>query len=165
MDARRDEPGRGPEADGEPEGLAALEADPRVVLVRDVLRYADLDTNGHVNNAVYATLSESGRVTYLRERVTPLAPPDIFYVVVRLAIDFTAEAFYPSQAVTASWIERLGRTSMTFGQEIHSGGRLVARAQAVCLMMDRASRRPLPLPDAVRAALAGAVRNPAGEDA
>lgn len=162
MDASEASGGAGPAGSG---ALAALEADPRVVVVRDVLRYADLDTNGHVNNAVYATLSESGRVTYLRERVTPLAPSDIFYVVVRVAIDFTAEAFYPSDAVTASWVERLGRTSMTFGQEIHSGGRLVAKAQAVCVLMDAATRRPLPLPEPVRAALSGMLRSGDGAQA
>lgn len=156
MDARMT---NNPGADGEgAAGLAALENDPRVVVVRDVVRYSDLDLNGHVNNAVYATFSESGRVRYLSERVTPLAPPGVFYVVVRVAIDFTAEAFYPGDAVTASWVERLGRTSMTFGQEIYSGGRLVARAQAVCLMMDGESRKPTPLPDAVRERLSAALR-------
>jgi acyl-CoA thioester hydrolase len=29
---------------------------------RDVLRYADTDRQGHVNNAVFATFLESGRV-------------------------------------------------------------------------------------------------------
>ncbi|TVR08510.1 MAG: acyl-CoA thioesterase [Salinarimonadaceae bacterium] len=152
----------GDQGGDKPAALLALEADPRVVVVQDVIRYADLDANGHVNNAVYATLSESGRVRYQNECVTPISPPDIFYVVVRVAIDFTAEAFYPSNAFTATWVERLGRTSITFGQEIYSGGRLVARAQAVSVIMDVESRRPTPLSDAVRDALSARLR-PASE--
>ena len=41
--------------------LNDLLADPRVVWTEDVLRFGDTDANGHINNALFATLCESGR--------------------------------------------------------------------------------------------------------
>ena len=34
--------------------------------VNDIIRYGDLDPQGHVNNAVFATYFESGRVAMFR---------------------------------------------------------------------------------------------------
>ncbi len=141
------------------ETLAALRGDDRVMMTRDVLRYNDMDENGHVNNAVYAVLCESGRVHYFRERVTPVVPPNTFYVIVRLAIDFKAEAFYPGEMTTATWLERVGRTSLTVRQRIFCGETLVAVAEGICVMMESESRRPLPFPEEARARLDAFVRS------
>jgi acyl-CoA thioester hydrolase len=43
--------------------VKALLADNRVSWTEEKLRYSDLDMNGHVNNACFATFCESGRVT------------------------------------------------------------------------------------------------------
>src|SRR3954467_9705665 len=55
------------------------------------IRYADTDRQGHVNNAVFATFSEIGRVAFLYDPAEPLAPEGASFVVARLSIDFHAE--------------------------------------------------------------------------
>ena len=40
----------------------------------DNVRFADLDPNQHVNNAVYATYFETGRVTLMKDRSYGLMP-------------------------------------------------------------------------------------------
>lgn len=140
------------------ESLALLDADPRVTWTRDVLRYGDTDANGHINNSTFSVLCESGRVTLFRERVTPHLPPDAFVVIVRLVIEYKAELFYPGEVRTATWVSAVGRTSMTVKQALFSGETLAATGEGVCVIMDGASRRPLPLPPAAREALAGAMR-------
>ena len=40
----------------------------------DNVRFADLDPNGHVNNAVYATYFETGRVTLMKDHTRGLVP-------------------------------------------------------------------------------------------
>jgi acyl-CoA thioester hydrolase len=140
--------------------LATLKADKRVLITRDILRYNDMDDNGHVNNAVYAVLCESGRVHYFRERVTPLLPDNIFYVIVRLAIDFKAEAFYPGEMLTTTWLERLGRTSLGVRQHMFCGEEFVAAAEGVCVVMDSETRKPFPLPRGTRTALEPLLRLP-----
>jgi len=43
----------------------------------DNVRFADLDPNGHVNNAVYATYFETGRVTLVKDPSYGLMPPEL----------------------------------------------------------------------------------------
>jgi acyl-CoA thioester hydrolase len=131
--------------------------------VEDVLRYADTDANGHVNNTVFSVLCESGRVALFAEHLTPLLERGTFFVIARLAIDFRAELHYPGTVRTGTWIAAVGRSSIRFGQEIRSGeivsGETVAAsAESVCVLMDRATRRSTPLPDRVRAAAEALLR-------
>ena len=43
----------------------------------DNVRFADLDPNQHVNNAVYASYFETGRVTLMKDRSYGLMPPGL----------------------------------------------------------------------------------------
>ena len=51
---------------------ARLDSTPRLedfpYRLSDNVRYGDLDPNQHVNNAVYATYFETGRVTLMKDR-------------------------------------------------------------------------------------------------
>lgn len=142
------------------EDWRALIADERVLVTRDILRYNDMDDNGHLNNSVFTVLCESGRVAYFRKRVTPHLPDNTFFVIARIAIDFKAEAFYPGEALTATWLEHLGRSSLRVRQKIMSADKLVAEAEGICVVMDQATRKPFPIPDTTRAALEPLLRAP-----
>lgn len=133
--------------------LDALAADERVTLSRDVLRFNDCDPLGHVNNVVYATLCESGRVRYLEDRLRPLLGPSRIFVIVKLTIEFEAELFYPGEVTTATWATRLGGTSFTMDQAIFGAGKRAARGQGVCVTLDAQTRRPAPIEGEARAAL------------
>lgn len=138
--------------------IPAFDADPRIVWTEDVLRFADTDANGHINNTLFSVLCESGRVNLFRTRFDPTLPESRYFVIARLAIDFRAELHYPGRVRTGTWITRFGRTSVALGQAIMSGGVLAAEAEAVCVLMDPATRRPMPFPDETRRALEGMVR-------
>jgi acyl-CoA thioester hydrolase len=135
-----------------------LTEDPRVLWIEEVIRFRDTDMNGHVNNSIFAVFAESGRVHYFRARVKPTHGTDTFYVVARLAIEFRAELHYPGRVRIGTWLSRLGRTSLGVAQVIVAQGGIVAETDAVCVLMDRASRRPEPFPDATRAAVEPLVR-------
>jgi acyl-CoA thioester hydrolase len=136
-----------------PSDLAALLDDPRVVWTEDVLRFADTDANGHVNNTLFSVLCESGRVNMFRTRFDPTLPANRFFVIARLAIDFRAELFYPGKVRTGTWLTKLGRTSVGLAQAIVGNKGLAAEAEAVCVLMESATRRPMPFPDETRRAL------------
>ena len=57
--------------------------------------FADLDPNQHVNNAVYATYFETGRVTLMKDRSYGLMPEGVTWIMVRLDIHFRAELRWP----------------------------------------------------------------------
>lgn len=138
--------------------LDELLEDPRVLWVEDVIRFRDTDMNGHVNNSTFAVFAESGRVNYFRTRVTPTGR-EHFYSIARLAIDFRRELHYPGRVRTGTWLSRLGRSSIGIAQVILApDGGVAAETEAVCVHMDRATRRPKPFPDGVRAAVEPLVR-------
>jgi acyl-CoA thioester hydrolase len=141
--------------------LAQLRADPRVIWVEDILRYGDTDKIGHINNATFATLCESGRVHLFEERLTATLDPRTFFVIVRLTIDFRAELHFPGRAMTGTWITKLGRSSLSMGQVIASGDTLAAEAESICVLMDGTTRRATPFNDATRAVAGALLRAPA----
>jgi acyl-CoA thioester hydrolase len=113
----------------------------------DNVRFADLDPNGHVNNAVYATYFETGRVTLVKDRSFGLMPEGLAWMLVRLDIHFRAELRWPGSIDLGLGVARLGRTSTTFEQVVFSTGRCVASAQSVTVLIDERTRRPTPLTD------------------
>ena len=111
----------------------------------DNVRYADLDPNGHVNNAVYATYFETGRVTLMKDRGFGLVPEGLAWIMVRLDIHFRAELRWPGTIEMGLGVAKLGRTSVTFDQVVFSEGRCVASAQSVSVLIDENTRKPTPL--------------------
>ena len=113
--------------------------------VSDNVRYADLDPNQHVNNAVYASYFETGRVTLMKDRSYGLMPEGLAWMLVRLDIHFRAELRWPGSIELGLGVAKLGRTSATFDQVVFSQGKCVASAQSVNVLIDQSSRKPTPL--------------------
>ncbi|MEF2554141.1 thioesterase family protein [Aurantimonas sp. A2-1-M11] len=125
-------------------------------LSRDKLRYADTDRQGHVNNAVYSTFFETGRVELLHAGEAP-PPAGTAFVVARVAIDFWLEMNWPGEVEIGTHIEALGNSSIRLQQALFQDDRLCASAQTVIVLMDEATRRSTPLPPDMRARLAAHV--------
>ncbi len=119
----------------------------------DNVRFADLDPNGHVNNAVYASYFETGRVTLMKDPSKGLVPDGLAWIMVRLDTHFRAELHWPGAIELGLGVVKFGRTSVTFDQVVFSQGRCVASAQAVTVLIDETTRKPVPLTDEVRANL------------
>ncbi|MCB1411942.1 MAG: acyl-CoA thioesterase [Xanthobacteraceae bacterium] len=117
----------------------------------DNVRFGDLDVNGHVNNAVYASYFETGRVILVRDPARGLTPPGAAWVMVRLDTHFRAELHWPGTIETGLGVLRLGNSSVLFEQVVFSEGRCVASAHATTVMIDAKTRKPIPLSPEVRA--------------
>ena len=117
------------------------------------IRYADLDRQGHVNNAVFATFSEIGRVAFLHDPERPLAAEGTSFVVARLETDFHEELHSPGAVEIGTAVTEIGRSSFRIAQGIFSGGRLAASVAGVLVMTDVRTRRSTPLPPVARAGL------------
>jgi len=115
------------------------------------IRYADTDRQGHVNNAVFATFSEIGRVAFLYDPAHPLAPEGASFVVARLTIDFHAELFWPGTVAIGTGVTRIGRSSFTLAQGMFNRDKRVASAEAVIVLFDQGTRASRALPvDAIQ---------------
>jgi acyl-CoA thioester hydrolase len=119
----------------------------------DNVRFADLDPNQHVNNAIYATYFETGRVTLMKDRSYGLMPEGVTWIMVRLDMHFRAELRWPGTIEMGLGVAKLGRTSVTFDQVVFSEGKCVASAQSVSVLLDEATRKPMPLTEDIIANL------------
>ncbi len=128
---------------------ARLDSTPRLedfpYRLTDNVRFADLDPNQHVNNAVYATYFETGRVTLMKDRSYGLMPAGLAWIMVRLDIHFRAELRWPGTIEMGLGVAKFGRTSVTFDQVVFSEGKCVASAQSVTVLIDETTRKPTPL--------------------
>ena len=115
----------------------------------DNVRFADLDPNQHVNNAVYATYFETGRVTLMKDRSYGLMPEGLAWIMVRLDIHFRAELRWPGVIEMGLGVSKFGRTSVTFDQVVFSQGQCVASAQSVTVLINEATRKPTTLTDEI----------------
>jgi len=111
----------------------------------DNVRFGDLDPNQHVNNAVYATYFETGRVTLMKDPGYGLMPDGVSWIMVRLDMHFRAELRWPGTIEMGLGVVKFGRTSVTFDQVVFSEGQCVASARSVSVLLDEATRKPTPL--------------------
>jgi acyl-CoA thioester hydrolase len=111
------------------------------------IRWRDLDSSGHVNNAVYLSYLEESRTAWLEERLGSRERAAGF-VLARVAIDYRRELKLEDEAVLVSCrLRRLGTSSVHTVEVVRTvGGDLAAEAEAVLV-------GPRPLAEADRRAL------------
>lgn len=119
----------------------------------DKLRYADTDRQGHVNNAVFSTVFETGRVELLYDPTAPMADDGAEFVIAKLTLEFRGEIQWPGSVVVGTGVVKLGTSSMTLGQAAYQHDACVATAETVIVQIDSASRTARPLSAAARARL------------
>jgi acyl-CoA thioester hydrolase len=121
--------------------------------VSDIIRYGDLDAQGHVNNAVFSTYFESGRVAMFRMRDLGTGVPNSTFVLARQEIDFMRELRWPGNVLVGTALVELGRSSFTLLQAIFDGERCAAASRAIMVMLDATTRKSQPLPPEIVAQL------------
>ncbi len=122
--------------------------------VEERVRFNDLDSLGHANNNAFGVYFESGRVALHRAVDTAAKAPGTQIVLARIAIDYKAELLYGQTVTVGVGFARLGNTSWTTRSALFVEGRCAAVSESVTVLIDDATRRPVPLPDALRAACA-----------
>lgn len=116
------------------------------------LRYVDTDRQGYINNAVFASLLETGRVEVLYDPDAPLAAPDCSFVIAQLTLDFRPELNWPGRVDIGTRVASIGRSSLTLEQGLFQDGRCAATATTVIVHVNGGTRRSQPLQDtAIRA--------------
>jgi acyl-CoA thioester hydrolase len=110
----------------------------------ETIRFGDLDRQNHINNAVFATHFESGRVIILYGEEYGLIVPNASFVLAHLSIDFLGEMHWPGNVEIGTAIARVGNCSIGLDQALFVNGRCVATAENTLVLLDKATRRPRP---------------------
>ncbi|MDD2704114.1 MAG: thioesterase family protein [Acidocella sp.] len=111
----------------------------------DKLRYGDTDRQGHVNNAVFATFLETGRVALLDGTDILRRHPDVHFVIARLVLDYRAEIFWPGTVEIGTGVKSIGNSSTTFVQALFQNGKCVATAETVLVQVSRQTGQSTPM--------------------
>ncbi|TVP86106.1 MAG: acyl-CoA thioesterase [Acholeplasmataceae bacterium] len=119
----------------------------------DKIRYRDTDRQGHVNNAVFSTFIETGRLEMMYHPDRNLADDDCFFVIIRIEMEMVAEVTWPGRVEIGTGVTRIGNSSIGFAQGIYQEDRLVAVATSVIVQMDGHTRKSRPLSDRAKESL------------
>ncbi len=123
---------------------------------QEKLRNADTDRQGHINNAVIGTFFEAGRIEVLDDPAIAEVRSACGIVVAKQTIVYRKELYFPGTVRVGTRVRRIGRTSFEFEQTLLAVNGEVASAESTCVLIDRASRKPNAVPDAMRWFLTGA---------
>ncbi len=118
-------------------------------------RWRDLDAFGHVNNSNFLTYLEEARIRWFETFDGQWVNDAIAPLLAAVQLNYRAPIDYPSAIIVEMFAERIGNTSLTVGHRIRSadGNVLHADGHVVVVWIDRASGRPIALPELVLKAL------------
>ena len=124
-------------------------------------RWMDNDVYGHVNNVVYYAYFDSIINRYLiREGGLDIADGGVIGLCVQSTCDYLAPVAFPAELEGGLRVAHLGNSSVRYEIAIFAKGEELAAAQGAFthVFVDRATRRPTPIPDRLRAALTALAR-------
>lgn len=113
------------------------------------VRFSDLDTLKHVNNAVYLTYDEIARGHYLRRVGAAIDGGN--FVMARAEVDYIRPILFGDLVEIAIRVEKVGNSSFRTLSEIWASGDLAARIKVVVVWLE--DGRPARIPDWFRNAI------------
>ena len=119
-------------------------------------RWMDNDVYGHVNNVVYYSWFDTAVNAWLIERgVLDIHAGATIGLVIETHCNYFAPLAFPQTIEAGLRVARLGTSSVRYEVGLYAQGSEFAAAQGhfVHVYVDRATRRPTPLPAPLRAAL------------
>ncbi len=120
-------------------------------------RWMDNDVYGHVNNVTYYSYFDSAVNAYLIEvGGLDIHNGEVVGFVVSSSCDYFASIAFPDAIEIGLRVGKLGNSSVQYELAVFKVGEeeACAAGRFVHVFVDRASNRPVPIPDALRTALA-----------
>ena len=119
-------------------------------------RWSDNDAYGHVNNVVYYSWFDTVVNEYLiTSGALDIQASAVVGLVVETQCNYFSELAFPERVDAGLRVAHAGRSSVRYELALFGADSDTASAQGhfVHVYVDRASRRPVPLPPALRAAV------------
>ena len=121
-------------------------------------RWQDNDVYGHMNNAVYYEFVDACvNAWIMRTGALDIPHGDVIGLVVETACVFHESLGFPQPVDCGLRVGRIGNSSVQYeiGLFAHGAEQAAAEARFIHVYVDAATRKPVPLPPAFRAALDG----------
>lgn len=124
---------------------------------RAIIRYRDLDPNGHVNNGAINGYFEEGRIHFHRDDLLRHGKDTVAGVaIIRFDARYRNALYYPGEVEIGTNILTLGGATFTFGQAIFQDETCIATAAVEAVFIHPETGRAMRIPKEVRAVLAAA---------
>lgn len=123
-------------------------AQPKICLDLEV-RFRDIDSMGHVNNAVFMTYFEEGRKAFLHKVLNIVDPADYPFILARLSCDYLRPIKLGDEVSLQLWIGEIGEKSFTFKYAIvdrEDGHKVYGKGQSVMVCFDYRKNRSTRIP-------------------
>jgi acyl-CoA thioester hydrolase len=147
----RSAPATAPDAKPSPEPRSAYKTFRTITT-----RWMDNDAYGHVNNVVYYSWFDTAVNAHLIERgVLDLHGGTTIGLVIETQCNYFESLAFPQPVEAGLRVARLGTSSVRYEVGLFAAGaaRTAAKGHFVHVYVDRATRRPVPLPAPLRAVL------------
>ncbi|BAO83330.1 predicted thioesterase [Serpentinimonas maccroryi] len=121
-------------------------------------RWMDNDLYGHVNNVVYYSWFDTAVNRYLIEQgVLDIHAGAVIGLVIETQCNYFAPLAFPEPVEAGLRVAHLGRSSVRYQVGLYAQGAALCAASGhfVHVYVDRATRRPVPLPPDLHAVLTG----------
>lgn len=120
------------------------------------VRYSDVDSRGHVNNAAYITYFEEGRARYLTELLDLHEVDSFGIIVLDVHCFYKSPAYYGETLKVFAKVTWLGDKSFEMAYLVTdtASGRKVAEGSGVLVGYDYSVRKTATIPDAYREKIA-----------
>ena len=82
------------------------------------IRFSDMDPMQRVNNSVYSSYLELGRLDFCKKYISIKTLQDIPFVLVRVELDILNSLRPGEEANVHTWVSRVGTTSWDFAANI-----------------------------------------------
>lgn len=119
-------------------------------------RWMDVDIYGHVNNVQYLSFFDTAvNGWYVANKLLDPRNSQEVFLVVETSCHYFAELTFPSTVSAGLRIEKLGSSSVVFRVGLFAGEEMetAAHGRFVHVLVDRQTRRPVPMSEKTRAIL------------
>lgn len=114
------------------------------------IRFSDIDALGHINNNIYFSYFDLGKVNYLQTiKATTVDWLEVMMVLAHVEIDYYSSVYYRESIVVESKIIRLGHKSGTFLQQIRNTdtNEIKCRCESIFVSYDPNTQSSTKLPE------------------
>jgi len=114
------------------------------------IRFSDIDSIGHINNNIYFSYFDLGKINYLEKmKSTSIDWTEGSIVLANINVDFYSPIYYKETIVVESKITELGGKSGTFLQQIRNvkTNEIKCRCRSVFVAYDTALQTSMVIPE------------------
>jgi len=114
-----------------------------------VVRFRDIDSMGHVNNAVFLTYFEEGRKAFLEKVLRVVDPADYPFILAHIRCDFLRPIRLGNRISLQVWVGEIGEKSFKFRYRIverDDASVVFGNGESVMVLFDYEKNKTLPIP-------------------